>query len=233
MQTLVSFIEPQNGIYSLPLERKLILQYKSSKQEIFWRDIYAEEYIIRNNNFDLDLGIKAWAQMTRKLVLVKSILECGCNIGRNINFLNYLMPEADKSIVEISPVAFKLVSEKYSLVDALNCSIRSSDFNGKQFDLVFTSGVLIHIPPEDLLENLSKIYSLSKKYILFCEMFSRTPRTVRYKGEDDLLFTRDYGRFFLDNFKGKVIDYGFLWGHFFDDAGFDDGHYWVFEKIAD
>ncbi len=206
------------------------MKYKSTKQEIFWRDTYAEEYITRNNHFDLDLGIKAWAQMTRRLESVKSILECGCNIGRNINFLNHLMPNTDKSIVEISPVAFRIVSEKYSLVDALNCSIKDCDFNGKQFDLVFTTGVLIHISPEDLLENLTKLYSLSKKYILFSEMFSRTPRTVRYKGEDDLLFTRDYGKFMLENFKVKVVDYGFLWGHVFDAAGFDDGNYWVFEK---
>lgn len=201
-----------------------------NKQEQFWKDTYAKEYITRNSEFDLDAGIKAWAQMTRNLGPIRSILECGCNIGRNINILNHLMPGAEKSIIEISPEAFSIVTGRYNFADALNCSILASDFGGKQFDLVFTTGVLIHIAPENLLENLSKIYAHSKKYIVFCEMFSRVPRTVPYKGENDLLFTRDYGRFFLENFPCRVVDYGFLWGHYYDAAGFDDGNFWVFEK---
>jgi len=201
-----------------------------NKQEAFWKDTYAKEYIKRNSEFDLDSGIKAWAQMTKSLGPVGSILECGCNIGRNINILNHLMPGAEKSIIEISPDAFSIVTDRYGLTNALNCSIISSDFGSKQFDLVFTTGVLIHIAPEHLLENLSKIYAYSKKYILFCEMFSRVPKTVTYKEENDLLFTRDYGRFFLENFPCKVLDYGFLWGHYYDAAGFDDGTFWVFEK---
>jgi pseudaminic acid biosynthesis-associated methylase len=202
-----------------------------NKQEIFWKEKYASEYIARNSMFDLDSGIKAWAQMTKNLGPVRSILECGCNIGRNINILNHLMPGAEKSIIEISPEAYSIATKKYTFVNALNCSIVSSDFGGKKFDLVFTTGVLIHIAPENLLVNLQKIYAHSQKYILFCEMFSRLPKTVNYRGEDDLLFTRDYGRFFLNHFKCRVVDNGFLWGHYFDAAGFDDGTYWVFEKI--
>ena len=201
-----------------------------NKQEQFWKVTYAKEYIARNSEFDLDSGIKAWAQMTKSLGPVGSILECGCNIGRNINILNHLMPGAEKSIIEINQDAYSIATSRYKFADALNCSIISSDFGGKQFDLVFTTGVLIHIAPENLLENLSKMYAQSKKYILFCEMFSRVPKTVTYRGENDLLFTRDYGRFFLENFPCKVLDYGFLWGHYYDAAGFDDGNFWVFEK---
>jgi len=201
-----------------------------NKQEQFWKDKYAKEYITRNSEFDLDSGIKAWAQMTKSLGPVLSILECGCNIGRNINILNHLMPGAEKSIIEISPEAFSVVTGKYNFADSLNSSIVASDFGGKQFDLVFTSGVLIHIAPENLLENLSKIYAHSQRYIILCEMFSRVPKTVTYKGENDLLFTRDYGKFFLENFSCRVLDCGFLWGHYFDAAGFDDLNYWVFEK---
>ena len=27
---------------------------------------------------------------------------------------------------------------------------------------------------------------------------------------------------FIQNFKVKLVDYGFLWGHIYDDGGFDD-----------
>ena len=201
-----------------------------NKQEKFWKETYASEYISRNKNFDLDSGIKAWAQMTKNLGPIDSVLECGCNIGRNINILNHLLPNAQKSVIEISPEAFSLVTKTYELSSSQNCSILESNMPLKNFDLVFTTGVLIHIAPENLLPNLEKIYNYSKKYILFCEMFSRVPRTVTYKGENDLLFTRDYGRFFAENFPCRVVDYGFLWGYYFDSAGFDDGNFWVFEK---
>jgi len=202
-----------------------------NKQEIFWRDTYSKEYISRNSEFDIDSGVKAWGIMLRNTEAISSVLECGSNIGRNINILNHVLPSATKSIVEISPDAYNIVTQRYKLANAQNCSIIEAEFPPHSFDLVFTTGVLIHIAPENLIKNLNKMYCLSKRYILFCEMFSRVPATVRYKNEDDLLFTRDYGRFFVEHFEARIVDYGFLWGHYFDAAGFDDGHFWVFEKL--
>ena len=179
---------------------------------------------------DLNSGIKAWAQMTRNCDPIHSFLECGSNIGRNINFLNHLYPSSAKSVIEIGKEPFDIVTNTYKLDSASNTSILDSNFNGKTFDLVFTSGVLIHINPDLLLQTMQKMYDLSSRYILFCEMFSRVPRTVNYRGSDDLFFTRDFGRFFLENFNASIVDYGFLWGHYYDDAGFDDANFWVFEK---
>ncbi len=201
-----------------------------NKQEKFWRDEYSSEYIKRNQNFQLDSGVKAWSEMLKHADSINSVLELGCNIGRNQNILRHYLPSASKSIVEISPEAYSIVSSRYDLHIAKNCSILEADFSGQTFDLVFTTGVLIHIAPENLLDHMEKMYNLSSRYVLMCEIFSRVPRTVNYKGSDDLLFTRDFGRYFLENFKVRVIDYGFLWGYYYDAAGFDDGTYWLFEK---
>jgi hypothetical protein len=90
--------------------------------------------------------------------------------------------------------------------------------------------VLIHINPDDLIETMANMFRLSSRYILICEYFNRTPITINYKGESDRLFKRDFGKLFMENFDCKIIDYGFLWGQEFDDAGFDDITYWLFEK---
>jgi pseudaminic acid biosynthesis-associated methylase len=201
-----------------------------NKQEIFWSNEYSHEYIKRNESFDLDEGIKAWSIMLRNAEKINSLLELGSNIGRNINILRNYLPNAKKSIVEISPEAFSIVTGRYELQHAKNCSIMEADFKDEAFDLVFTTGVLIHIAPENLLLHIKKMYELSKRYILICEMFSRIPKAIHYRNSDDLLFTRDYGRYFLENLDLRVVDYGFLWGHYFDDAGFDDGNWWLFEK---
>ena len=63
---------------------------------------------------------------------------------------------------------------------------------------------------------MQKMYDLSSRYIL-CEMFSRVPRTVNYRGSDNLFFTRDFEDF-SENFNASIVDYGFLWGHYYDDA---------------
>lgn len=91
-------------------------------------------------------------------------------------------------------------------------------------------GVLIHINPDQLLDHMKKMFEYSKKYVLMGEYFNRTPVSLEYQGEKDKLFKRDFGKLFLENFKVKVLDYGFLWGQIYDPAGFDDITWWLFEK---
>lgn len=37
----------------------------------------------------------------------------------------------------------------------------------------------------------------------------------------------------IENFEVSLVDYGFLWGHIYDSAGFDDITWWLFEKKED
>jgi len=201
-----------------------------NEQQKFWSNEYAEEYLKKNSQFNLAMGIKGWAKMLNRCAEIESILECGCNIGRNINFLDHFIPDAQKSIIEISTVAFEFVKNHYKVKNAFNGSILDADLKEESFDLVFTCGVLIHIHPDDLLANMTKILKLSSKYVLFAEYFNRTPVMLEYHGQKDRLFKRDFGKLFIENFDVKLIDYGFLWGHEYDCAGFDDITYWVFEK---
>ncbi|MDQ3073823.1 MAG: hypothetical protein M3Q97_11240 [Bacteroidota bacterium] len=144
--------------------------------------------------------------------------------------LEHLLPSASKSIIEISPEAFRVVTSKYKLEEAYNGAILNSGFTRKQFDLVFSMGVLIHIHPDNLVENMRKMYDYSSRYILIGEYFNRTPVMIEYQGEKDKLFKCDFGKIFMENFDVKLVDNGFLWGYLYDDAGFDDITYWLFEK---
>jgi len=168
--------------------------------------------------------------MLRKTEGITSILECGCNIGRNIMLLDMILSKASKSIIEINNQAFNYVSKNYNINLSYNGSIIESNFNNDSFDLTFTCGVLIHIHPDELLINMKKLYDYSKKYILIAEYFNRTPVMIEYQGHKNKLFKRDFGKFFIDNYNVKLVDYGFLWGYLYDSAGFDDVTWWVFEK---
>jgi pseudaminic acid biosynthesis-associated methylase len=201
-----------------------------NEQQDFWARVYAEEYIAKNNTFDKALGCEAWRKMLAKAGPIRSILECGCNIGRNIRFLDEVEPKASKSIIEISEPAFDFVSRQHRLFHAHKGAIETSDFGGELFDLVFTTGVLIHIHPDDLLKNMEVMFRHSQRYVLIGEYFNRTPVMLEYRGEKNKLFKCDFGKLFIDNFQVNLIDYGFLWGWIYDDAGFDDVTWWLFEK---
>lgn len=201
-----------------------------NEQENFWKHEYAVDYMTKNSDFNFLSGVEGWKEMLKKTDNVKSILECGCNIGRNINFLNHILPNVDKSVIEINPEAFRVVTTKYKLKNSYNGSIVSSNFTNSCYDFVFTCGVLIHIPPNELLQNMKKMFDYSNKYILIAEYFNRTPVMLSYQGQQNKLFKRDFGKLFIENFDVELVDYGFLWGHIYDKAGFDDITYWLFKK---
>jgi hypothetical protein len=69
-------------------------------QESFWAHEYAIDYQNKNNCFDTEKGVQAWRLMLRKTNSIDSILECGSNIGRNIEFINIVLPDSKKSIIE-------------------------------------------------------------------------------------------------------------------------------------
>lgn len=203
----------------------------NSEQEKFWATTYAKEYIKKNQEFDHDLGAEAWGKMLAKVNSeIQSYLEFGCNIGRNIEQINKVLPNAQPAIIEISKPAFNFVCSRYKLSHAFNGAILESSFDHNSFDLVFTMGVLIHINPEQLLAHMERMLQYSSRYILMGEYFNRTPISIEYQGEKEKLFKRDFGKLFLENFDVKLLDYGFLWGHIYDSAGFDDIIWWLFDK---
>jgi spore coat polysaccharide biosynthesis protein SpsF len=206
----------------------------NSEQEKFWATTYAKDYIRRNSEFDNALGAKAWSSMLRMTDgAVDSYLECGCNVGRNVEQLKIALPGAKASVIEISKPAFDLVTSRHPLVRAFNGAILDSQFEDGCFNLVFTMGVLIHINPDQLLQHMAKMHSYSSRFVLFGEYFNRTPISLEYQGQKDKLFKRDFGRLFVENFPVRLVDYGFLWGYIYDAAGFDDITWWLFEKRHD
>lgn len=203
----------------------------NSEQEQFWAKTYADDYIKKNSEFDHKLGAEAWKKMLQETHGgVGNFLECGCNIGRNIEQLKLVIPNAKPSIIEISEPAYKFVTARHDFSKAYNGPILDSDFEKASYDLVFTMGVLIHINPDQLLDHMKKMFEYSRKYVLMGEYFNRIPMSLEYQGEKDKLFKRDFGKLFLENFEVKLLDYGFLWGQIYDPAGFDDITWWLFEK---
>ena len=82
-----------------------------------------------------------------------TILEIGCNVGRNLEYL-YRFGFRQLSGIEISESALQLLRQSYpdmsSCATIYNSPVENviRDFNDGQFDIVFTMAVLEHIHPE-------------------------------------------------------------------------------------
>jgi len=201
----------------------------------FWRGDFGNAYLQRNLADDKTLQetTKVWARMLQPLAGFppSSILEVGTNLGINLRALRRI---TDARLIALEPnarareiLSIDNVVEDTDIHDGMASSIPLKDGS---VDLVFTSGVLIHISPDDLLASLTEMHRVSGKYILCAEYFSDTPDEISYRDQSGLLFRRDFGDYWMSNFPDlKLIDYGFFWKRV---TKLDNLNWWVFEKTT-
>lgn len=126
-----------------------------------------------------------------------SILEVGANIGNQLLCLRQ-MGFSNLRGIELQPYAVGLA--KAMGVDVLQGSALNLPFADNSFDLVFTSGLLIHIAPRDIGWVVDEIWRCSKRYVWGFEYYSRDYREIRYRGHDELLWSADFCKFFVGRF---------------------------------
>ena len=179
---------------------------KKTKEEIFWEGNFGSRYHLRNNHYDRSkiIGI----DLKKNNIKIKNCIEIGANIGLNLNGVKKFYPNVNTYGIEINKKSFLILKEKHP---STNCSF--GDFRIKEkFDLVISSGFLIHQNPKSLKKIYKKIYNLSKKYFYFSEYFSSHPISKPYRKHSKKLYMRDFASEFIDlNKKIKILDYGFHW----------------------
>jgi len=118
-----------------------------------------------------------------------SILEIGCNVGRNLNGL-YKSGFKNLSGIEINQTAIDIMQEKYSeMFENINISVGSAEdelkkIESDKMEIVYTMAVLEHIHKDSIDLIISEMIRISKKYIIVIE---------DEKKESDRHFTRNYG----------------------------------------
>jgi len=198
-----------------------------------WRGEFGDSYVDRNAPIEEQLRhrTKMWSRFMQATIShePKSILEVGCNIGLNMRTLARLTA-AELSAIEPNEKARQSIIED-GILPASNlheATAQSLPFEDGSQDMVFTSGVLIHIHPDDLGQAADEMHRVSRRWLLVSEYFSTKPETIPYRGRDDLLFKRDFGGFFLDRFDDlEVVDNGFMWSR---TTGLDDATWTLFRK---
>lgn len=201
----------------------------STDQEAFWAGKFGRDYSERNTGRQ---RIESNASMFREILShtdnVKSIIEYGANIGLNLQAIQTLSADYQLSAVEINEQAYQQLTEIKG-VQAYHQSLL--DFRTTQkWDLCFTKGVLIHLNPELLTQAYELLYNSSDRYICVAEYYNPTPVSVSYRGNNEVLFKRDFAGELLDRFNTlKLVNYGFVY-HLDPEFPQDDISWFLLEK---
>ncbi len=198
-------------------------------QEQLWAGEFGNDYITRNRDGALLGSNRAlFDTILSRTQDVTSAIEFGANIGNNLRALRELMPEGELHSVEINATA---AAEIQAWGGATVEVASLLDFEpSRQWDLSFTKGVLIHLPPEALPDIYDKLVAASSRYVMVCEYYNPTPVEVSYRGHEHALFKRDFAGEILDAHPElALVDYGFTY-HRDPVHPLDDSTWFLMEK---
>lgn len=201
---------------------------KQTKQLKYWQGQFGEAYIKRNSDLTFFEKRKDFfSSLLKKHSDIKSILEVGCSIGGNLYILQNVNQALVLTGIEPNITASIIAKKLIPKVKIINASIFDSKIKSK-FDLVFTSGVLIHIANKDIKHALQKIHTASRKYLLTIEYFAERRQSIPYRDLTDALFKRPFDKEWLAvDPKLQLVNSGFL----DKSQGFDNCHWWLYQKV--
>ena len=183
---------------------------RETPQMQVWRGAFGTEHTDRNilRPDELDalyqrrLGVSRRAmneQFLDDLPRALRILEVGSNVGNQFLCLQ-AMGFTHLCGVELQRYAVELSKRYVHNVAVLQGSAFDVPFKDASFDLVYTSGVLIHLAPPDIGGALREIYRCASRYIWGLEYFAPHYQEVEYRGHQALLWKTDFAKLYLDAF---------------------------------
>lgn len=186
-----------------------------TRQEEEWGGQFGKEYTDRNA-FTLDelenlyqdrygftrTGMNS--EFIGNLARGINILEVGSNIG---NQLLCLQNMGFKNLygIELQSYAVELSKSRTQGINIIQASAFDIPFKDGFFDLVFTSGLLIHIAPDDINAVLDEIHRCTKQYIWCFEYYSDVYTKIEYREHTDLLWKANFSQLFLKHFNNVIL----------------------------
>jgi pseudaminic acid biosynthesis-associated methylase len=175
-----------------------------------WRGSFGQEYSQRNNFSSAELdalyeskyGIKRSELNRRFLENVPrdaSILEVGSNLGNQLLAVQKL-GFTKLNGVEVQAEILKQAKLRLPSVTFVEGSALEIPYPTGNFDLIFTSSLLIHIAPSDLVRAINEIHRCSKTWIWGLEYYAPQMTEVPYRGHSNLLWKTDYTKLYLQTF---------------------------------
>ncbi|MDD9886448.1 MAG: methyltransferase domain-containing protein [Gammaproteobacteria bacterium] len=127
------------------------------------------------------------------------ILEVGTNTGAQLQLLQN-MGFRNLRGIDVQARALETARQLMPGIELTLAEASDIPFGDGFFDMVFTSGVLIHISPDNIVPAIREIHRCSGRYIWGYEYFSADCTPIRYRGRDNLMWKANFPKLYLDEF---------------------------------
>ncbi len=163
-----------------------------------------------DRNRDVDPRKPAFFHELFRLHGVRRVLECGCNLGLN---LGPAVDDAELDVwgIDIQATAITRARVAMPAGTFVTGSLLEMPFRDGWFDLAFTCGVLIHVPPAGIQQVLAEIHRISRRFILCAEYHDdQSEVAVPWRGQKSALWRRNYGALWQETFPHlELVDHGY------------------------
>lgn len=159
-------------------------------QEAFWASDFGNAYTKRNR-VEWAKRIPFWRNIL-SITQARSVLDVGCNVGWNLMAIR----DIDRTVVTMGvDVNADAVGEaRTNELDVMKLPAKEAGgFFRERYDLVCTSGVLIHVSPADLPATMQSIINASRRWVLAVEYEAPKEVEVEYRGNAERLWKRPFG----------------------------------------
>lgn len=174
----------------------------TTSQMATWRADFGRSYTDRNPQTwaDMDALYRATygvprsqvnADILRSVDRSSRILEVGCNVGCQLEGLATL-GFTDLHGLELQEYAAAKARARLPDAEIVCGSALELPFPDASFDLVYTSGVLIHIAPADLPRAMREIARVSRRFVWGWEYYADDLVEIPYRGQAGLLWKGPY-----------------------------------------
>ncbi len=188
--------------------------------EDFWAGKFGQDYTQRNQ-VDPSTRVDFW-QSAVEYCAPATVLEIGCNRGHNLAAIQMVDRSIELFGVDVNANAVEEARQQGFEVQRAKANAIAGLFEQGSMDLVFTAGVLIHIPPEDLETVMRSIVAVSAKYVLAVEYAAEQEEEMEYRGHAGKLWRRPFGQLY-EQLGLRLLAVG-------DAGGFDQCEFWLLEK---
>ena len=128
------------------------------------------------------------------------ILEVGSNIGNQLLYLQK-MQFYNLYGIEFQCQAVELSKSNTKSINIVQSTVFDIPYRNRFFDLVFTSGFLIHINPSDINIAMKEIHRCARRFIWGFEYYADEYTEIIYRGNRNLLWKANFARMYLNQFE--------------------------------
>lgn len=185
-------------------------QKKKSDQHTLWEGKFGDDYLKRNKLTSKGLD-KDWIdmygvsrfEMNEKFLSGISkdarILEIGSNFGMQLQALQDI-GYTNLYGIELNPKTVDIAQKLRKGITIIRADAIDIPFKDNFFDMVFTSGVLIHIGPQNIKKVIREMHRVSKKHIWGFEYYAPMRTEIVYRGHHNVLWKAPFAELFLKEF---------------------------------